>query len=187
MVHCIKAPSDKSKSHPLPLPVVLQNWDFGFLFRGFYLTLIRTGHIKTPPKCHFGSGLVYSIQCKVCSVQCTGYIIDRVYFPVQYGFSRGTVQKSVCVLSRLPLYGQIQVQCARFTVYCEWGKVYCPKYTLHLMKYIRDEVYCALCKVYYRVHTMMYTYLTCQVKMSLITQAYFEEGDFSNVSLIKVN
>merc|ERR1719402_1272094 len=45
--------------------------------------------------------------------------------------TRGTVQKSVCVLSRLPLYGQIQV------------------------------------------------------KMSLITQAYFEEGDFSNVSLIK--
>ena len=26
-----------------------------------------------------------------------------------------------------------------------------------------------------------------QVKMSLITQAYFEEGDFSNVSLIKVS
>ena len=24
--------------------------------------------------------------------------------------TRGTVQKSVCVLSRLPLYGQIQVQ-----------------------------------------------------------------------------
>jgi len=45
--------------------------------------------------------------------------------------TRGTVQKSVCVLSRLPLYGQIQV------------------------------------------------------KMSLITQAYFEEGDFSNVGLIK--
>jgi len=45
--------------------------------------------------------------------------------------TRGTVQKSVCVLSRLPLYGQIQV------------------------------------------------------KMSLITQAYFEEGDFSNVDLIK--
>ena len=44
--------------------------------------------------------------------------------------TRGTVQKSVCVLSRLPLYGQIQV------------------------------------------------------KMSLITQAYFEEGDFSNVELI---
>ena len=45
--------------------------------------------------------------------------------------TRGTVQKSVCVLSRLPLYGQIQV------------------------------------------------------KMSLITQAYFEEGDFSNVELIE--
>jgi len=45
--------------------------------------------------------------------------------------TRGTVQKSVCVLSRLPLYGQIQV------------------------------------------------------KMSLITQAYFEDGDFSNIELIK--
>lgn len=45
--------------------------------------------------------------------------------------TRGTVQKSVCVLSRLPLYGQIQV------------------------------------------------------KMSLITQAYFEEGDFSNTELIR--
>ena len=44
--------------------------------------------------------------------------------------TRGSVQKSVCVLSRLPLYGQIQV------------------------------------------------------KMSLITQAYFEEGDFSKVELI---
>ena len=44
--------------------------------------------------------------------------------------TRGTVQKSVCVLSRLPLFGQIQV------------------------------------------------------KMSLITQAYFEEGDFSKVELI---
>lgn len=44
--------------------------------------------------------------------------------------TRGTVQKSVCVLSRLPLYGQIQV------------------------------------------------------KMNLITQAYFEEGDFSKVELI---
>ena len=44
--------------------------------------------------------------------------------------TRGTVQKSVCVLSRLPLYGQIQV------------------------------------------------------KMCLITQAYFEEGDFSKVELI---
>jgi len=46
--------------------------------------------------------------------------------------TRGTVQKSVCVLSRLPLFGQIQV------------------------------------------------------KMSLITAAYFQEGDFSNVSLIKL-
>ena len=44
--------------------------------------------------------------------------------------TRGSVQKSVCVLSRLPLYGQIQV------------------------------------------------------KMCLITQAYFEEGDFSKVELI---
>jgi hypothetical protein len=44
--------------------------------------------------------------------------------------TRGTVQKSVCVLSRLPLYGQIQV------------------------------------------------------KMSLITEAYFAEGDFTRVDLI---
>lgn len=45
--------------------------------------------------------------------------------------TRGTVQKSVCVLSRLPLFGQIQV------------------------------------------------------KMSLITQAYFEEGDFLKTELIR--
>ncbi|EZA52975.1 hypothetical protein DMN91_009118 [Ooceraea biroi] len=45
--------------------------------------------------------------------------------------TRGTVQKSVCVLSTLPLYGHIQV------------------------------------------------------KMALITHAYFEEGDFSKVSLLK--
>ena len=45
--------------------------------------------------------------------------------------TRGTVQKSVCVLSTLPLYGHIQV------------------------------------------------------KVALITQAYFEEGDFSKVSLLK--
>ncbi|XP_046390060.1 late secretory pathway protein AVL9 homolog [Ischnura elegans] len=45
--------------------------------------------------------------------------------------TRGTVQKSVCVLSTLPLYGQIQV------------------------------------------------------KMALITHAYFEEGDFSKVSLLQ--
>lgn len=44
--------------------------------------------------------------------------------------TRGTVQKSVCVLSRLPLYGQIQV------------------------------------------------------KMSLITEAYFREGDFTRLDLI---
>lgn len=45
--------------------------------------------------------------------------------------TRGTVQKSVCVLSTLPLYGHIQV------------------------------------------------------KMALITHAYFEEGDFSKVSLLE--
>lgn len=45
--------------------------------------------------------------------------------------TRGTVQKSVCVLSHLPLYGHIEV------------------------------------------------------KMSLITHAYFEEGDFSKVSLLQ--
>lgn len=45
--------------------------------------------------------------------------------------TRGTVQKSVCVLSELPLYGHIQV------------------------------------------------------KMALITHAYFEEGDFSKVSLLE--
>lgn len=45
--------------------------------------------------------------------------------------TRGTVQKSVCVLSRVPLYGQIQV------------------------------------------------------KMCLITHAYFDEGDFSQVSILK--
>ncbi|CAH0554963.1 unnamed protein product [Brassicogethes aeneus] len=45
--------------------------------------------------------------------------------------TRGTVQKSVCVLSRIPLYGQIQV------------------------------------------------------KMCLITHAYFEEGDFSKVSILE--
>lgn len=45
--------------------------------------------------------------------------------------TRGTVQKSVCVLSRLPLYGHIQV------------------------------------------------------KMALITHAYFDEGDFSKVSLLE--
>jgi hypothetical protein len=44
--------------------------------------------------------------------------------------TRGTVQKSVCVLSRLPLYGHIQV------------------------------------------------------KMALITHAYFDEGDFSKVQLL---
>ena len=44
--------------------------------------------------------------------------------------TRGSVQKSVCVLSRLPLYGQIQV------------------------------------------------------KMALITEAYFAEGDFERVDLI---
>lgn len=45
--------------------------------------------------------------------------------------TRDTVQKSVCVLSRIPLYGQIQV------------------------------------------------------KMCLITHAYFDEGDFSKVSILK--
>lgn len=45
--------------------------------------------------------------------------------------TRGTVQKSVCVLSRIPLFGQIQV------------------------------------------------------KMSLITHAYFEEGDFSKISILE--
>ena len=45
--------------------------------------------------------------------------------------TRGTVQKSVCVLSTLPLYGHIQV------------------------------------------------------KMALITHAYFDEGDFSKVSLLE--
>ncbi|XP_044263498.1 late secretory pathway protein AVL9 homolog [Tribolium madens] len=45
--------------------------------------------------------------------------------------TRGTIQKSVCVLSKIPLYGQIQV------------------------------------------------------KMSLITHAYFDEGDFSKVSLLE--
>ncbi|XP_060529324.1 late secretory pathway protein AVL9 homolog isoform X2 [Cylas formicarius] len=45
--------------------------------------------------------------------------------------TRGTVQKSVCVLSKIPLYGQIQV------------------------------------------------------KMSLITHAYFDEGDFSKVSILE--
>lgn len=45
--------------------------------------------------------------------------------------TRGTVQKSVCVLSSVPLYGHIQV------------------------------------------------------KMALITHAYFEEGDFTKVSLLK--
>lgn len=45
--------------------------------------------------------------------------------------TRGTVQKSVCVLSTLPLYGHIQV------------------------------------------------------KMQLITHAYFDEGDFSKVSLLE--
>lgn len=45
--------------------------------------------------------------------------------------TRGTVQKSVCVLSELPLYGHIQV------------------------------------------------------KMALITHAYFDEGDFSKVSLLE--
>lgn len=45
--------------------------------------------------------------------------------------TRGTVQKSVCVLSHLPLYGHIEV------------------------------------------------------KMALITHAYFEEGDFSKVSLLQ--
>ena len=66
--------------------------------------------------------------------------------------TRGTVQKSVCVLSRLPLYGQIQV-------------VFFPD-----MKWQECE------NLFY-----------FKVKMSLITQAYFEEGDFSNVSLIKVS
>lgn len=45
--------------------------------------------------------------------------------------TRGTVQKSVCVLSSVPLYGQIQV------------------------------------------------------KMCLITHAYFDEGDFSKVSILQ--
>lgn len=45
--------------------------------------------------------------------------------------TRGTVQKSVCVLSEIPLYGHIQV------------------------------------------------------KMALITHAYFDEGDFSKVSLLE--
>jgi hypothetical protein len=45
--------------------------------------------------------------------------------------TRGTIQKSVCVLSKIPLYGQIQV------------------------------------------------------KMSLITHAYFDEGDFSKVSILE--
>ena len=45
------------EGHPLPLPVILQNWDFRFPFRGLYLTVNRTGHIKIPPKCNFGSGL----------------------------------------------------------------------------------------------------------------------------------
>lgn len=45
--------------------------------------------------------------------------------------TRGTVQKAVCVLSVIPLYGHIEV------------------------------------------------------KMSLITQAYFEEGDFTKVTLLK--
>ena len=64
--------------------------------------------------------------------------------------TRGTVQKSVCVLSRLPLYGQIQV-------------VFFPSYRIE------------------------WQLIYLKVKMSLITQAYFEEGDFSNVSLIKVS
>lgn len=45
--------------------------------------------------------------------------------------TRGTVQKSVCILSKLPLFGHIQV------------------------------------------------------KMALITHAYFDEGDFSKVSLLE--
>lgn len=45
--------------------------------------------------------------------------------------TRGTIQKSVCVLSKIPLYGQIQV------------------------------------------------------KMALITHAYFDEGDFSKVSILE--
>ena len=32
------------EGHPLPLPVILQNRDFGLPSRGLYLTLIRTSH-----------------------------------------------------------------------------------------------------------------------------------------------
>ena len=38
--------------------VMQRNWNFGFRFRGLYLTLIRTGPVKIPPKCHLKSSLV---------------------------------------------------------------------------------------------------------------------------------
>ena len=39
----------------------------------------------------------------------------------------------------------------------------------------------------YRIEWQCENLIYLKVKMSLITQAYFEEGDFSNVSLIKVS
>lgn len=64
-------------------------------------------------------------------------------------FTRGTVQKSICVLSTLPLYGQIQVS----------------EFHLGFLSLI--------------FHSIAF-----QVKMSLITEAYFREGDFSRLDLI---
>ena len=39
----------------------------------------------------------------------------------------------------------------------------------------------------YKIEWQSENLIYLKVKMSLITQAYFEEGDFSNVSLIKVS
>ena len=103
-------PSQWRNLPSLALPDGSHNWDQDTSY--FHLPALHD-----PRKTVFGISCYRQIQAEK--------VVNKTE-----DITRGTVQKSVCVLSRLPLYGQIQV------------------------------------------------------KMSLITQAYFEEGDFSNVELI---
>ena len=103
-------PSQWRNLPSLALPDGSHNWDQDTSY--FHLPALHD-----PRKTVFGISCYRQID------------VDKVKNKTE-DITRGTVQKSVCVLSRLPLYGQIQV------------------------------------------------------KMNLITQAYFEEGDFSKVELI---
>lgn len=105
---------------------ILMTIQFIFIYRAFLTqkTLSLEYHVSGKSQSR------YEISQRVCECVASLFMLQKIK-NLTSDITRGTVQKSVCVLSRLPLYGHIQV------------------------------------------------------KMFLITHAYFEEGDFSKVSLLE--